>query len=69
MGGGGVPRARAGAGAGAGRVGPGRRDRRRWARAVGERRGFNESAVALGAKRARLLWAMLARRDDYRPAA
>lgn len=48
---------------------PGEDPRRRWAQALVQRRGFNKAAVALAAKQARLLWALLARPDDYRPAA
>ncbi len=44
----------------------GREDRKsRWALAVRERRGFNKAAVALAAKHARILWALLARGTDY----
>ncbi len=39
-----------------------------WVKAVRERRGFNKAAVALAAKHARILWAMLAKRSEYRPA-
>lgn len=48
---------------------PGEDPRRRWAQALVQRRGFNKAAVALAAKQARLLWALLAHPDDYRPAA
>ena len=37
----------------------------RWALAVKERRGPNKAAVALAAKHARILWAMLTREVDY----
>lgn len=37
-----------------------------WVKAVKERRGFNKAAVALAAKHARILWAMLSRDVDYR---
>lgn len=37
--------------------------------AVEERRGFNKAAVALAAKHARILWVLLARGEQYRPAA
>ena len=48
-----------------------KRDRRsRWIGAVRERRGANIAAVALANKNARVLWALLARNEDYRvPAA
>jgi len=39
----------------------------RWARAVWARRGFNKATVALAARHARMVWAMLARGEDYRP--
>lgn len=48
---------------------PGEDPRRRWAQALVQRRGFNKAAVALAAKQARLLWALLTHPDDYRPAA
>ncbi|MEJ2646067.1 MAG: IS110 family transposase [Gammaproteobacteria bacterium] len=48
---------------------PGEDPRRRWGQALVQRRGFNKAAVALAAKQARLLWALLAHQDDYRPAA
>jgi len=38
----------------------------RWANAVRERRGFNKAVVALAAKHARIVWAMLARDEDFR---
>ena len=43
--------------------------RSRWVNAVRERRGFNKATVALAARHARILWAMLARDEDYRPIA
>ena len=44
--------------------------RSRWIGAVRERRGANTAAVALANKNARVLWALLARNEDYRlPAA
>lgn len=47
----------------------GREDRKsRWAMAVRERRGFNKAAVALAAKHARILWALLARGTEYQVA-
>lgn len=48
---------------------PGEDPRRRWAQALVQRRGFNKAAVALAAKQARVLWALLAHPDDYRPTA
>jgi transposase len=41
----------------------------RWTRAVWARRGFNKATVALAARHARMVWAMLARGEDYRPLA
>lgn len=38
-----------------------------WTRAVWARRGFNKATVALAARHARMVWAMLARGEDYRP--
>ncbi len=38
-----------------------------WALAVKERRGPNKAAVALAAKHARIIWAMLVRGVDYQP--
>jgi transposase len=44
----------------------GREDRKsRWVLALKERRGFNKAAVALAAKHARILWALLAHGRDY----
>jgi transposase len=44
----------------------GREDRKsRWVLAVKERRGFNKAAVALAAKHARILWALLAHEREY----
>tara|TARA_B100000446_G_C10548626_1_gene339385 strand:- start:1530 stop:2624 length:1095 start_codon:yes stop_codon:yes gene_type:complete len=40
-----------------------------WVKAVRERRGFNKAAVALAAKHARILWAMLVKGTDYQPVA
>ena len=47
-----------------------RRDdaRSRWVRAVEERRGKNKATVALAAKNARVIWALLAREERYRGA-
>jgi transposase len=39
-----------------------------WAAKLKERRGFNMALVALAAKQARILWALLARDQDYAPA-
>ncbi|MEE8311212.1 MAG: IS110 family transposase [Candidatus Binatia bacterium] len=41
----------------------------RWAQELKVRRGYNKTAVALAARNARILWAMLAHDEDYRPAA
>jgi len=41
----------------------------RWVEAVRQRRGNNIAAVALAAKHARILWALLARGQEYRLAA
>jgi transposase len=38
-----------------------------WALALKERRGPNKAAVALAAKHARIIWAMLTREVDYQP--
>ncbi len=38
-----------------------------WALAVKERRGPNKAAVALAAKHARIIWALLTREVDYQP--
>lgn len=40
----------------------------RWAEAVKQRRGENVAAVALAAKHARIVWALLAKGEAYRPA-
>jgi transposase len=37
-----------------------------WAEAVAERRGINKAAVALANKNARMIWAVLAKDEDYR---
>lgn len=39
----------------------------RWVTALKERRGFNKAAVALAAKNARILWAILAKGAAYQP--
>lgn len=39
----------------------------RWCRALIERCGYRKAAVALAAKHARMIWAMLARGEPYRP--
>lgn len=46
-----------------------RRDdaRARWVHALQRRRGFNKAVVALAAKNARVLWAVLARGTEYPP--
>lgn len=41
--------------------------RARWVQALQRRRGFNKAVVALAAKNARVLWAVLAHETDYRP--
>lgn len=41
----------------------------RWALQVKARRGFNKAVVALAARHARILWAMLAHGSDYQPRA
>jgi transposase len=41
----------------------------RWAEQLKQRRGSNVAAVALAAKHARIIWAMLARNQEYRTAA
>ena len=47
-----------------------RRDAKsRWAESLRRRRPDNVAAVALAAKHARIIWALLARGQDYRPAA
>ncbi len=38
-----------------------------WALALKARRGPNKAAVALAAKHARIIWAMLTREVDYQP--
>lgn len=51
------------------RFSAGRTDPRNlWVQALQERRGYNKAAVALAAKNARIVWAMLARGEPYRPA-
>jgi transposase len=51
------------------RVTPQRSDAKsRWAESLRRRRPDNVAAVALAAKHARIIWAMLARAQDYRPA-
>jgi len=39
-----------------------------WLRTLKERRGFNRACVALANKNARILWALMANNDSYRPA-
>ena len=41
----------------------------RWVTALQARRGFNKAAVALAAKHARILWALLATGRIYQPTA
>ena len=41
----------------------------RWVQALKARRGFNKAVVALDAKQARVLWALLATGRPYEPAA
>lgn len=36
-----------------------------WVKSIKERRGFNKAAVALAAKHARILWAILSKESDY----
>ena len=40
-----------------------------WVQAVRARRGFNKATVALAAKNARIVWAVLSRDQDYQPQA
>jgi transposase len=42
--------------------------RSRWVLTLKARRGFNKALIALAAKNARVLWAVLAREQAYRPA-
>jgi len=47
----------------------GRNDRKsRWAERLRQRRPDNVAAVALAAKHARIIWALLAHQREYRPA-
>ena len=39
----------------------------RWVRELAERRGKHVAAVALANKTARIIWALLARGEEYRP--
>lgn len=41
----------------------------RWAQALKARSGYNVASVALAAKQARIIWAMLAPHPEYRPTA
>lgn len=43
--------------------------RSRWIRALVERRGVNRTAVAIANKNARIIWAVLAKKEAYRKAA
>ena len=38
----------------------------RWAAALTERRGFKKACVAMAAKNARIIWALLAKGEDFR---
>ena len=40
----------------------------RWAIALKERRGYHRAVVALAAKNARILWALMTRNSEYRVA-
>jgi transposase len=40
----------------------------RWAIALRERRGYHRAIIAIAAKNARIIWALLARRTEYAPA-
>ena len=40
----------------------------RWINALRKRRGMNVTVVAVANKTARVIWAMLAKDQDYRPA-
>ncbi len=47
-----------------------KRDQRsRWAMRIKLARGYNKAAVALANKNARIIWALLTRGENYRPAA
>ena len=39
----------------------------KWVSGLKERRGYNKAAVALANKNARIIWAMLAKNEDYNP--
>ena len=52
------------------RVSAGRPDARsRWVNELVARRGTNRAVVAVANKNARIVWSLLARGEDYRPAA
>jgi transposase len=40
----------------------------RWAMSLKERRGYHRAVVALAAKNARILWALLTRHSEFRTA-
>jgi len=42
--------------------------RSQWLASIKERRGFNKACVALANKNARILWALMAHKQDYRMA-
>ena len=39
----------------------------RWALALRERRGYHRAVIAIAAKNARIIWAMLAKECDFVP--
>lgn len=39
----------------------------RWVNSVHEKRGYNEAAVAVANKNARIIWAILNNQQDYNP--
>ena len=43
--------------------------RSQWVKGLVERRGTNRAIVAVANKNARIVWSLLARGEDYRPAA
>lgn len=43
-------------------------NRSNWIRGLKERRGANKTAVAIANKNARIIWALLAKNEDYRKA-
>jgi transposase len=42
--------------------------RSQWINQLRERRGYNKAAVAVANKNARILWALMMREEEYRPA-